>query len=258
LIRAIEDSYIDDISNLGNIGLPGSCLHVEPDMTIYSSGLRINTFNGIMRPRLSPGGLSTRAEFAMSYFKRVRMPMCWVLGPSSFPPELEEFLSRSGLVRELVYSGMAMDTTSLAREPLPSGLEIRPVRDLMTLKWFIDVSAEAFEIPQNTRDGWGQLIEKLWAQPNILGFLGMLNGRPVSTSVLVLHKGVASIYMVATLKEGRGKGIGSATTREALLFAKKAGLEIAVLEASTMGFPVYVRMGFRKVCEFRFLTWTPD
>jgi ribosomal protein S18 acetylase RimI-like enzyme len=257
LIRAIEASYIDHISSLGNIGIPGSCLRIEPDMIIYSSGLPISTFNGIMRPRLSSGALPKRVESAMSYFKRARIPMCWVLGPSSEPPELEEFLLSNGLALELVYSGMAIDPNTLDSKPLPSGLEIQPVRDMASLRGFIEVSAEAFEIPEETRAGWGQLISKLWGQPNIFGFLGNLNGEPVSTSVLVLHESVASIYMVATLKEARGKGIGSAMTREPLIYAQEAGRDIAVLEASEMGFPVYERMGFRKVCEFRFLTWTP-
>jgi len=257
LIRAIETAYNDDIAALSNFGIPGSFFRVEPDMIIYSTGLPISTFNGILSPRLSSIDLPERTESAMTYFKNARIPMSWVLGPSSAPPELEEFLLERGLVLELVYSGMAKELTTIYREPLPSGLEIQPVQGMRSLADFIEVTAEAFEIPESTRGDWGDMLRRLWAKPNIKGFLGILNGRPVSTSVLVLHEDVASIYMVATLKEARGKGIGSAITREPLLYAKNAGREVAVLEATEMGHPVYERLGFRKVCEFKFLTWTP-
>jgi hypothetical protein len=39
--------------------------------------------------------------------------------------------------------------------------------------------------------------------------------------------------------------------------AKVEGYDVAVLEASSMGFPVYKRIGFRQLCEFRTYTWSP-
>lgn len=79
----------------------------------------------------------------------------------------------------------------------------------------------------------------------------------MAASLVVLREDVASIYCVATLPEARGRGIGTAITREPLLEAKNGGYDVAVLEASEMGLPVYRRLGFKELFEFKTLTWSP-
>jgi len=49
----------------------------------------------------------------------------------------------------------------------------------------------------------------------------------------------------------------TAITQEPLQIAKNAGYEVAVLEASEMGLPIYRKLGFRELCEFRTFTWSP-
>jgi predicted acetyltransferase len=46
-------------------------------------------------------------------------------------------------------------------------------------------------------------------------------------------------------------------TREPLRIAKDAGYDVAVLEASEMGLPIYRRLGFKELCEFRTYVWSP-
>lgn len=256
LVQAIETTIHDDVSRLCNV-LPGSFCHRQPDMTICNSGLPISRFNGIIGPRFRSDAVSERVEVAMSYFQSARIPMCWVLGPSSAPPELEEYLSGHGFTLEQITSGMAIDLSKVDPEPLPAGLVIRPVKDMGSLRDFIEISAMSFELPDDTREGWAKISSKLHGEPDVHMFLGVLNGIPVSTSLVVLHDHVAGIYMVATLVRERGKGIGSAMTREPLLFAKDAGRHVAVLEASEIGLSVYERLGFSKLFEFRSLTWMP-
>ena len=81
-------------------------------------------------------------------------------------------------------------------------------------------------------------------------FTGFASGVPVATSALVLDSDVAGIYAVATLPEARRKGYGVAVTLAALTEAKRRGYEVATLQASDMGFPLYEKLGFRKVCWF--------
>jgi ribosomal protein S18 acetylase RimI-like enzyme len=62
---------------------------------------------------------------------------------------------------------------------------------------------------------------------------------------------------VATLPEGRGRGIGSAVTRAALLDARRMEYSIGVLQSSEMGFDVYRRMGFEQFCTVKHYLWGP-
>ncbi len=56
-------------------------------------------------------------------------------------------------------------------------------------------------------------------------------------------------HNVATIEAARGRGYGTAMTWAAIADAAP-GVEIAVLQASALGRPVYERMGFRMVVEY--------
>ncbi|MGD0205394.1 MAG: GNAT family N-acetyltransferase [Dehalococcoidia bacterium] len=226
-------------------------------MIIVSTGLHMALLNSVLGPRFNANNLSKRTEVAMSHFRNTRLPMTWILGPSSAPPELDDFLLGQGLVSEQKTPGMAIDLRDVNPEPLPSGFEIQQVEDMNSLSICSDISAEVFEVPKDIRGGWGDIIRSIGINPTYRWFLGILNGRPVSISLLALHDGVAGIYNVATLSDARGKGLGSAMTREPLIHARKAGYDVAVLEASELGLPVYKRLGFRKLCEFKTFTSSP-
>jgi ribosomal protein S18 acetylase RimI-like enzyme len=59
--------------------------------------------------------------------------------------------------------------------------------------------------------------------------------------------GLAVIGGVGTDPAFRRRGIGSWVTAEALLDARRRGYEIATLQASEAGMPVYERLGFVRV-----------
>jgi ribosomal protein S18 acetylase RimI-like enzyme len=71
----------------------------------------------------------------------------------------------------------------------------------------------------------------------------------VATVSLLTAGGAAGIYNVATIEAERGRGIGAAMTAAAIRHGAARGFTVATLQASTMGRPVYERLGFRFVCD---------
>lgn len=91
--------------------------------------------------------------------------------------------------------------------------------------------------------------ETLVDEPRIRALVGLVDGRPVATSVASRTDDTVGIYNVATAPEARGRGFGTAMTWH-LLRDAEPGWTVAVLQASDMGRPIYERMGFTLVREF--------
>jgi GNAT superfamily N-acetyltransferase len=79
----------------------------------------------------------------------------------------------------------------------------------------------------------------------------------VATSAVYYACGVAGIYMVATLEAYRGRGIGRVITLAPLVDARRRGYRVGILQASQMGLPVYLRLGFERNCDIPWYQWFP-
>ena len=78
-------------------------------------------------------------------------------------------------------------------------------------------------------------------------YLAEADGQPVSTATAWLGDGGVGIFNVATPPEFRGRGYGRAVTASAVRSGFADGADIAWLQASPLGEPVYRAMGFRQV-----------
>src|SRR5262249_9601310 len=57
-----------------------------------------------------------------------------------------------------------------------------------------------------------------------------------------------NIYLVATLKEHRGRGLARRLLHAALAEARERGLATSSLQATKFGYPVYARLGYQPIC----------
>ena len=75
--------------------------------------------------------------------------------------------------------------------------------------------------------------------------------RPLACASVTVARGVGGIQWVAVVEEGRGRGLADLCTRAASNAGFELGADCAWLEASHMGEPVYLRMGFEEIFSYR-------
>lgn len=256
LVDVVEGSFVDLwISTRTRI--PGTRLDREADMVIYSTGIPNSRFNGVLDARFTEKNVTERTDSALSYFQNRRLPMTWHVGSLSTPENLGAHLESRGMTPNDVVNGMAVDLADVRNPQKPSELEIKRVSDQESLKDCIAVVAEAYGFTEDVRKTLFDVYTSLGIDTEHRWVLGKMRGLPVGTSLLILQKGYAVIWIVGTIPEVRGRGIGSAITHSQLISARDEGCRYAVLQSTEMGFPVYKKLGFEKCCEIRAYTWSP-
>jgi ribosomal protein S18 acetylase RimI-like enzyme len=83
------------------------------------------------------------------------------------------------------------------------------------------------------------------------GFVAYAHDRPVAAASVVLARGIGGIQWVGVVKSAWGRGLGPLVTAAAANAGFAMGADCAWLEASAMGEPVYARMGFEVVFNYR-------
>lgn len=138
---------------------------------------------------------------------------------------------------------------ALVLRPLPAavlpalpGLAIRPVVDAAGLADFRSVS----ETPSVFLPSLAAALD-----PAVALLVGYEHGWPVATSRLTCLGAIAEITGVVTVPAARRRGYGTALTWAAIAGAVARRCTVAMLSASAMGYPVYLRMGFRPAGVYR-------
>jgi predicted GNAT family acetyltransferase len=169
----------------------------------------------------------------------------WV-GPCTTPTNLSEILIDNGWTHLASPPAMVVDINLMAKPPAPEGMRLQRVTDGESLtEWRKAVSTGFHMKPEVT-----ELFSLLEGNQMRL-YTAFLGDEIVGTTALITHNGVAGIYCVSTFPEFRGRGIGAALTTLPLLEAHSEGYQIGTLQASSMGFPVYKRLGFQEVCKLQ-------
>ena len=128
-------------------------------------------------------------------------------------------------------------------------MKILPVTDETTRRDFVRVASTVFYVPPAVaRQIYGS--ERYW-RSQMVGWVGYLNGRPVSTAATHNGAGAVGVYCVATLASHRGRGCAERITRYAVERAMPgSGYRRLILQSTPAGLQLYERMGYRTGTRF--------
>jgi ribosomal protein S18 acetylase RimI-like enzyme len=91
--------------------------------------------------------------------------------------------------------------------------------------------------------------------PGVALLVGYVDGKPVTTGRLSVLDHVGAISSIVTLESHRRRGYGGAMTLAVAAEAERRGCASAILWATQMGYPLYVKLRFEPVCVYR--TYVP-
>lgn len=131
---------------------------------------------------------------------------------------------------------------------LPVGHEIRPVTDAAGLADHADVLADGFGMPHEWATAFA--TETMLRVPEATFYVGYQDGSAVTSGLGVRVGRTVGVYNIATVEAARRRGMGAAMTMRVVEDGAAAGCDVAILQASEMGQPIYERLGFRTVCEY--------
>lgn len=196
---------------------------------------------------------------AKSFFaKRGRGFSVWVRGDQEEDRDLLAAAEAAGL--NLVYAMPEMVLRApVETPPLPAGAELRKLTEVEQVDDYWEVAAASYTSLGFPPEVFGSYSNRRGLlDENTAAFVAYLDGEPASIAMTIVSHGVAGIYWVGSLEQARGKGLGQATTAAATNAGFELGADLASLQASPMGKPIYERMGYETLFDYRLYMSSPE
>ena len=158
-------------------------------------------------------------------------------------PQVEEEAARLGFTEQMPLPGMAATPGELVDVRAPD-LDIARADDQEALLEAATLAASV----------WGTRLERLRALfapameiPGMNVYVGRVDREAVTIAIGYRTDREVALFNVATLPKRRRQGYGAAVSAHAVRAEFENGADLAWLQTSEMGEPVYRRLGFRHV-----------
>jgi hypothetical protein len=236
--KNLDDFYIKSSQH------PNFISHLEDKISWVDSG-NVDWPKCIFRADLKNLDIKNEISIIKKLVQENKAPNGWTVGPLTKPNDLGLILEKNGFLSAYHQAGMAINLKNLKKKRvMENDLEVEMIEKEESLKQWITVVSTVFGLKIDS-----ELIKFLLLEPEVKFFLGIFEGKVVSALMLYLSSGVAGLHAVSTLSEYRNKGFGLTISKVALIDAHKIGYKVGVLQASSLGEPMYRKLGFKKYCD---------
>ena len=227
-----------------------------PGLSLVYAGVPYNLFNTALITSPLPsaeGGFFDQMDRAADFFARQNAPWSvWFCDDMLAVDERRKArvaLATRGLRLTMEAPGMISGSLIAPSRRLPAKLHFEQVGDSRTREHFSQVMSSAFHVPHEmSRDVY--CGEALWTG-GMKGWIGYLNDEPVTTTAVMVNDDSIGLYAVATQPRHQRQGYAEAIMRHAIASeCAGGGPSRSILQSSAVGYPLYVRMGYRAVTRF--------
>jgi len=259
ILAALDQNFTEEMACFGR-ALPGAKLHEDEELTWFLTGP--SGPNGVLLTDFHTDDsayIETRIQETIQHFQHHQLQRFgWTVGPSSYPPDLANFLEEQGLEHRDTTNCMALALTQ-PRPPatLPPDFQISEVTNEEELLIKCEIEKLSFNSSEvmaahyrqsYINNGFGP--HKAWHH-----YIGWYQNKPVTIAAFLLHAGIAGIYGVGTLPEARRKGFARAMLQYVLSEIERLGYAVAILSPTDLSLSLYQQLGFRNFCQLYHYTY---
>jgi hypothetical protein len=258
VIEAIEENMIDAAVAMGRT--ENGVVFRGNDVSWVYTGFP--ALNRVMRAKFTGEEAEDRVAEIAECFRQWHAPVIWVIGPSTWPPQLPEYLKDASFSHSETWMGTAADLSNIPSLSPDSQLRDNQLRVerithaeqlkawtlLDTQRWTGDAGSAAINIfsPANTG-----------GDPRCRFYLGYLNDKPVVRGMACVNGDTAGLYWLNTVPEHREAGFDLALASQAMSDARQGGAHLAVMPTPNSQSPLCQKLGFRPYCQFNIYAWPP-
>jgi len=163
-------------------------------------------------------------------------------------PSVDRALQTMGLALVVSRPAMVLEIGELEPGRPVEGLEIARVEAPRELAEMVRIETVGFGTAPAVAAR--MLAPSALERPDVRLFLARLDGEAVGMAYVHVHERALGVFGVATVPDRRRRGIGTAVTEHAVRMSSP-GADLAWLQPSEMGRPVYEAMGFRAIAEWQ-------
>jgi len=251
--EAMEENICATLAVFGRASRSGET-RAFSGVTTTSSGIRFSMFNSaiLTSPVSNPVELEHRIRTAASFFANRKLEwsfwVCQAWVEYDMRPLVGAIFDAGGMRLVVDLPGMECARLAAPGRRLPS-LAFRPVSEAAARAEFSRIMSVAFGIPlQIARAVYES--ERTW-NDGFAGYIGDLDGVPVTTAATFTTASTVGVYAVATIPGHQRRGYAEAVVRHALdQTPASAGGCPSVLQSSDAGFSLYRRMGYRTTTRY--------
>ena len=182
----------------------------------------------------------------------------WVRG--SVPEDRGLEATAQGAGFKCVWEMPEMLLHDRAEEPaLPEGAELRRLSTAEEDRAFWRIAAAAYATNGFPPEVFAHYegLQRLADGGDAVAFIAYDEGVPVSIAMTIVSHGVGGIYWVGSLPSARRRGLGRAAAAAATNAGFELGADVASLQASPAGRPIYEAMGYETIYDYRLLLSPP-
>lgn len=249
LVALEHENWIAYVTGVVSCANRAEVTHAGGVVTILT-GLPMDWFNQVLieREEATPAGVLAGVAAARERGDDFVVRLREGIDDRFIPTLIQAGLAAAGV--ETVTPGMVaypIDHDAIAEQAAP-GLEIRRVTDAAGIDAHRRAVTAGFG--SDPAVALGTACPDLLDRHECVVYVGYADGAPVVSGLGWRTGRTIGVYSIASIRSARRRGYGAAMTARVLADGVVAGCDVAVLQASEMGRPIYERLGFRTVVRY--------